>query len=72
MGISSQRLDDGLFMFGHIFLMISTIITVAIFIAKYFFLKAFAIKFEAFGSLTVAAKFLFCDHIVLLFVDGRL
>jgi hypothetical protein len=52
--------------------MISTIITVAIFIAKYFFLEAFAIKFEAFGSLTVAAKFLFCDHIILLFVDGRL
>lgn len=52
--------------------MISTIIAVAIFITKYFFLEAFAIKFEAFGSLTVAAELLFCDHIVLLFVDRRL
>lgn len=56
MCVSGQRLNDCLLMFGHVFLMIATIVAVAIFVAEYFLLETFTIKFEAFGAFTVAAE----------------
>jgi hypothetical protein len=47
MGVSSQCLDDGLLVFSYVFTVIATIMTITVLIAKYFFLKAFAIELEA-------------------------